>query len=1162
MDSNSIRDRSLSLFNVIKPICVGILTASNDSTVSDATIVHHLRALSIALDKSLSAHTAEEYIISTKLADYIFVPLANLLKLLTLLNEAIRYILRILAFLLNQSWSHNIDVALLDQLSPLIVFLSGGSAVGTSKSAADSKLPEFVHSATKAIEAMLNCVPRSYYTGKDISKRLSVLGDSTTILLEFLQVIDASSEEAAQSILQTLASLYSTRVSAEQASFVFPGLVSKVINFYLNTKNLHSPTIVSIVNLLRQLAIRVFADDTLVLTKSNAPLYPESAEFLEGLLDDESKVGESDFRVLFHIKDSPGIHRTDSWLRATSKQFKLSLMAFVKALLLGPNSKTRIVPNKKIANSIMELVSDIIRKCFKSLYRELLFVTVDIVSALYHASTESGQYEDPDSLQKIVQLYSFSRLSELELLLPPLLHKTEDFISSQLESALSLMSEEKLSLCFSAVLVHIHIGQEILQALMKPPLAIRMIKELALKVVAISLKQSMGSSTQKRTISNDQYLGTASGKETDEDSNTLDSILLPPQIDARKVSTFKANRSQNASLLNVSFLQQISFDIDSKEIANSTILLQVYSRSAEKQIQLFLRYFGLSSENDLESFTSVLLHTNSTSTELEIHHLSGSCVSLWIANNLFKNAPPDSSKCFNLNEFLDFDVDEELQRDQHDADYMLLDAAKQLIYDSQEFLDSNEGSISADAVKSCEILRAVALESIGLLAARFSKDDFQTEILIDYLYPLLEAFAQSPESLIHLHAKLALKRISDARYHGSLQELVIENADYLIDSLSVKFSTSSGLTPALSGILLVVLKISGVQLLRSNQLQDIIAEIFIAIDAYHGYSVLVENFFVVFQEIIIKVKELYKRDLEDCQKLEFNKGVSAYKPWGVESIDKLFDLIKDNEDRVELPTGFDPKKEYFRKNPGAPFSEVDSDDEEEDAEDQARIEEEPQWESFIAKNLYSSVEQIFKYGCQMLTHPSTKLKLKVLRTMREAYPILATNYRLLMLILAEYFPVLLALSAGSSTLSAYYNERPEPQNQFYLIVPTLELLQVIIAEDLKHEKFMSSRFIELWTFLKERSPIIAGIVEQDRSEKSRSKLSKEPASLKIASIKISARIKQLYSLILLSGLNTYERTVPGLIAHEIVRVCSVLGVDDTIDLGKDVRNHLWVLRNC
>ena len=66
---------------------------------------------------------------------------------------------------------------------------------------------------------------------------------------------------------------------------------------------------------------------------------------------------------------------------------------------------------------------------------------------------------------------------------------------------------------------------------------------------------------------------------------------------------------------------------------------------------------------------------------------------------------------------------------------------------------------------------------------------------------------------IQLQAQSTLKVVLDTYYNGSMVNLISDNLDYLIDSISLQMSVASNLTPMLPGILLIIVKIAGIQLL-------------------------------------------------------------------------------------------------------------------------------------------------------------------------------------------------------------------------------------------------------------------------------------------------------------------------------------------------------------
>ena len=111
----------------------------------------------------------------------------------------------------------------------------------------------------------------------------------------------------------------------------------------------------------------------------------------------------------------------------------------------------------------------------------------------------------------------------------------------------------------------------------------------------------------------------------------------------------------------------------------------------------------------------------------------------------------------------------------------------------------------------------------------------------------------------------------DCYYDGSLTKLILDNLDYLVDAISMQMTVASNLTPLLPGILIILIKIAGMQLLESNQLFDIFSDIFVILDSYHGYNQLVEGFFVVFEVLVEQVKQAFiknDRAIENHKKMK------------------------------------------------------------------------------------------------------------------------------------------------------------------------------------------------------------------------------------------------------------------------------------------------------
>ncbi|KAM9921546.1 hypothetical protein OXX59_006432 [Metschnikowia pulcherrima] len=1163
MESDHTRQISSSIFQIIKPSCQRVSEIASRSSISDFdTLTYELRQISIGLAAHYETYkretekaTESNYVVSTKLADYVFFPISNLFKHSSLPEPVIQYILQILSFLVAHAWSHDIDDNLLEQLFALTVFLAGGESIHHKRSSAlAGKSPELVSAASACLMALVKCIPRDYYTGvQNLEKRLSILGDTTTILLDALETFGSGSAEEITSILRTLAWLYSTRVTAEQASFVFPGIVSKIVNFHSQSKSLSTESLSAVLDILRALIVKVFSDKSLVLTITDGSGEIQSPQALSSLLthSNENTVPEETL-VRVSITSSEKSHRTTAWLDATSKQLKLSIMIFMKNFILGANSRKRIASSLNMFNGIVEFVSDIVRTCFKALFRELIPSTVDILAALFYVATKDQPgTKESGILSKIESVYAILARSELELLYKVLYSKTENLITAQFPQILSSASEDKICLCVSALKVHLHVTSSLSKALLKPQASLDSLSQLVLTTLSTHITQNVSrDATTKPGAGKQELLQFLGGQTAEEKTNTLDEIELPPHIDAKRLGNVTKRENTLVPVDKTNVVKRPDLDLHT-QTESPRLFSKIYSKDSETQIQSLVSFLGKQcGANSEHIFLSLVVGSDPKGNKIE--ELTQRTVSLWLSNTLFQShSSPDSAK-FDIDEFLDLDETDESADVDEETSYLLVQTAQEMLDDTRALLEESNYDPRSREYRICENAYSVALATIGTLASKLNKADFQADVLMDYLYPLLEALTYTPESQVHMQAKISLNQIVTSHYNGSLENLIKDNSDYLIDSLSMNLSVASGLTPSLPGILLVVIRISGVDLLLSNQLQDILSEIFIVIDSFHGYSMLLENFFHVFVEIISKVKEVYGAQLSDLSKLSQNE-ISPYKPWGITDRNAMFDLIDEGNKIVDPFANYDPEKEYFHRKPGVPFSEqeIDSDDEEpENEENQEQAEQEPAepWPSPVPKNIYTSVQQIFTYGLQLLSHPSVKLKLQILHTLKEAYPIMSSNYKALMPLIAQYWPLLLVMSTGCSSLSEEIDDnRSLQKNQ--LIEPTLELMLVIFDEDKKHEKFMASRFIDMWGFLKKKAPVISKSLDAGHSGKIDNAVFK----------RLNSKIGQLYSRLLITGINTYERSVPDLDAHEMVKCCRSLGFDGNEKLGRDVCNHLWVL---
>ncbi|KAK2070644.1 hypothetical protein P8C59_005121 [Phyllachora maydis] len=127
-------------------------------------------------------------------------------------------------------------------------------------------------------------------------------------------------------------------------------------------------------------------------------------------------------------------------------------------------------------------------------------------------------------------------------------------------------------------------------------------------------------------------------------------------------------------------------------------------------------------------------------------------------------------------------------------------------------------------------LEAVALEMTAFAASQL-KSDFRPE-LIDVLYPMTTFLgAQRPQ--LRNHAFAALNSMAASCGYNSVSDLIVDNADYMVNSVSLRLNTFD-IAPASVKVLTMLIRLTGPRLVP--YLDDAIDAVFAALDNYHGYA--------------------------------------------------------------------------------------------------------------------------------------------------------------------------------------------------------------------------------------------------------------------------------------------------------------------------------------
>lgn len=141
-------------------------------------------------------------------------------------------------------------------------------------------------------------------------------------------------------------------------------------------------------------------------------------------------------------------------------------------------------------------------------------------------------------------------------------------------------------------------------------------------------------------------------------------------------------------------------------------------------------------------------------------------------------------------------------------------------------------------------LEAIALEVTAFAGHRLGPS-FRPE-LIDVLYPVA-TFLGSPTPELKGHAIATLNSLASSCGYGSVSELIIDNVDYMVNSVSLRLNQFD-ISPASTKVLTMMIRLTGPSLLPF--LDDVVTGIFAALDSYHGYSAFVESLFGVLSEVV------------------------------------------------------------------------------------------------------------------------------------------------------------------------------------------------------------------------------------------------------------------------------------------------------------------------
>jgi len=310
-------------------------------------------------------------------------------------------------------------------------------------------------------------------------------------------------------------------------------------------------------------------------------------------------------------------------------------------------------------------------------------------------------------------------------------------------------------------------------------------------------------------------------------------------------------------------------------------------------------------------------------------------------------------------------------------------------------------------------LEAIALEVIALAASRAS-ESFRPE-LIDVLYPVT-TFLGADEPALRHHAIVTLNSLAASCGYSSVSELIIENVDYMVNSVSLRLNTFD-ISPTSTKVLTMMIRLSGPQVIPF--LDDVVGSIFAALDNYHGYPTFVDGLFGVLKEVVEQGVRSNQSLLEgsDATKPDHRK-----KPPPKTTLDDVIETLNrrkkrklEQQEQEKTEDGYvktgnsHPKRPWKALQDQAPRIKELADGEDPSAEEADEVQPTSSREEGKPPKtpIYILLNRIASFAQHYLTSPTPTLRKNLLELLATVSPSLATDEDLFLPLVNAVWPTII-----------------------------------------------------------------------------------------------------------------------------------------------------------
>ena len=303
--------------------------------------------------------------------------------------------------------------------------------------------------------------------------------------------------------------------------------------------------------------------------------------------------------------------------------------------------------------------------------------------------------------------------------------------------------------------------------------------------------------------------------------------------------------------------------------------------------------------------------------------------------------------------------------------------------------------------------QSIALEVVAL-TARVQKHDFAAE-LIDVLFPVLERVG-SMEIELREHALTCLNILAESCGASGAGDLVVQNADYLVNSVAQKLNVPD-ISPQTPRVLVLVIRLCGPSLIP--YLDDTMTSIFEILDDYHGHYGLVDPLFAVLEAIVDQSCEPSSKLVEGPATKHIIQTTKRTRIEDVPSIIKELSKQRQDRDAEDLAA-------RTRDRSSKPS---------EDAENESEESKDVEKEKPALSQSYKMVQSITRHCQHYLTHASPDLRRRLLSLVGTASSALSRSEDQYLPLINDIWPVVISrlhdeeptvVLAAMETLSALF----------------------------------------------------------------------------------------------------------------------------------------------